>query len=446
MAETFEQVLRAAQAAGSLTPAWKKFIKTKFFVAILRSPDDDPKNFLLSLTRNPSDGKPVVIVSEVRDRLDQHQGDGMAAVSGADIVRRLGNDGGILIELADSLFSISRKRVAWLRSGIEVTEARVATRKTLLAAAPAAPLPKLNVETDPPTVPANGGVFAALAQGSVLREAATPARREREPAPPRVERRTRERAKPRTGLEFFQPSEFQGATSPSLPEENFFPLTPGAERLARARMVAGSVPVMLSVIGIGIVAAIALVMGGMDPPAPPAASVQAPAAPRFASAPAAVPLAASAPSALAGMIRFTPSDNSFSVMVPGTPDELELTPEQVEQMGELRMHQYKLVTDERIYTMQATDYGERLPENIAAAMDGMQASIVGQDGTLIHAKTIGLQRAAGREVRVRLGNGAIRAARFTFIGSKFCMVAVVAADGDKGAAEIDAFLNSFELH
>ena len=128
LAESFEQVLKAAQLGGSMTPAWKKFIKTKFFVAILRSPDDDPKNFLLSLSRNPGDGKPVVIIAEVRDRIDQHQGDGVVAVSGADIVRRLGDQGGVLVELSDGKFSVSRKRVAWLQRGFAATLARGASR------------------------------------------------------------------------------------------------------------------------------------------------------------------------------------------------------------------------------------------------------------------------------------------------------------------------------
>jgi hypothetical protein len=76
----------------------------------------------------------------------------------------------------------------------------------------------------------------------------------------------------------------------------------------------------------------------------------------------------------------------------------------------------------------------------------MQSSIVGQDGTLIHANAVQLRGAIGREVRVQLGNGAVRAARFAFVGSKFCMVAVVAANGQQSAADIDAFLNSFQLN
>ena len=56
--ETFEQVLTAAQQAGSITPAWKKFVNTKFFVAVARSTDSDPKNFTMQL--GEADGKPAV--------------------------------------------------------------------------------------------------------------------------------------------------------------------------------------------------------------------------------------------------------------------------------------------------------------------------------------------------------------------------------------------------
>lgn len=130
----------AAKAAGSLTPAWKKFIKTKFFVAILRSPDDNPKNFLLSMARQGT-----LVISEVRERLDQQQGDGIVALPGADILRRIEDHGCIEVLLSDSVFNISSKRVDWLRSGIKVTTARIAIRKILFAAAPAAPLPVLRV-------------------------------------------------------------------------------------------------------------------------------------------------------------------------------------------------------------------------------------------------------------------------------------------------------------
>ena len=413
--ESFEHVLKAAQLAGSLTPAWKKFIRTKFFVAILRSPDDDPKNFLLSVSRNPGDGKPVVIIAEVRDRIDQHHGDGVVAVTGADIVRRLGDQGGILIELSDGQLRVSRKRVAWLRSGIEVTQARVATRKVLQAAAPAAPLPVLSVRASQPA----GSAPPAPVRRSLEALAALHL-----PKPPK------------TGLEFFAPSQWSGQKAPA---PGVGAGEPGAGQRAR--------PLVLVLLALGVAAAVAFLLmdqfGAVDaepaPVAQPApANAQRPAGP--------APEAPSAVAALLPAIAFTPADNSFTVSVPGLPEELELTPDQVELMGELRMHQYKLVTGERIYTMQATDYAERMPPNLAAALNDMQASIVGSDGTLVSAAPVTLRGALGREVRVSLANGAVRAARFVFVGSKFCMVAVVAADGRTSGPEINAFLHSFQLN
>ena len=421
--ESFEFVLKAAQLAGSLTPAWKQFIKTKFFVAILRSPDDDPKNFLLSITRHPIDEKPAVIISEVRDRIDQHQGDGVVSVSGAEIVRRLGDQGTILVELSDGVFNVSRKRVAWLRSGIAAAEARVATRKVLKAAAPAAPLPVLSVQA--------GLIVSSAAPAQAQPAVTAPVRRSLEalaalhlPKPAK------------TGLEFFEPAAAKEAGQGAAPAPS------GPDRL---RALDGSRPAVLTIIALGIAGVMFLLIGDTDAPVaePGPRLEQGAAAPRAAQAPA--PAFPDQAALLAGGHVFTPADNSFSVTVPGTPEELELTPEQVEQMGELRMHQYKLVTDTHIFTMQATDYGARAPANIGAAMDGMQASIVGQDGTLIKASPVPLRGAVGREVRVQLTNGAVRAARFAFIGSKFCMVAVVAANGKQSASEIDAFLDSFEL-
>ena len=426
MSESFDHILKAAQVTGSLTPAWKKFIKTKFFVAILRSPDDDPKNFLLCLSRRPGDGKPVVIISEVRDRLDQHLGDGVVAIFGTEIVRRLGDQGGILVELSDGVFNVSRKRVDWLRNGILNSEARIATRRELDAARPAAPLPVLSVKA-----------------GLLVSSAAPP------PRPPEAEAQAPKRrslealaalhvpkpAKPaKTGLEFFEPSKQVHAATPA----------PAVSAPGRVKAFAGSMLVILAVIAVAIILGVYLLMG--EPvSAPEQASPDNPQATAQAPAPAAAMPTPAAPVMQAGML-FTPADNSFSVTVPGTPEQLELSPDQVEQMGELRMHQYKLVAGTRLYTMQATDYGARVPEDLDAAMAGMQASIVGKDGTLISATTVAFRGATGREVRVQLANGALRAARFAFIGSKFCMVAVVAADGQGAAAEIDAYLNSFQLN
>jgi hypothetical protein len=367
----------AAQAAGSLTPAWKKFIKTKFFVPIERSQDDDPKNFLLHLRRNAEDGKATLIISEVRARLDPRQGDGLVALSGGEIVRRLEDQGGIEIALRDGVFSISKKRVDWLRSGIKVTKARVVTRKILLDAAPAAPLPVLKIA-------AESGPQSALAAEDMDLD------------------------------------------------------LPLAEPVSMTRY---AIPAVLSLVVIGVVAAIFVPFGAAPESAAVPPPFEAPLPVRSAASPA-LPVAPPTER----MMPFAPFDNSFTVTLPGMAEEVELSPDQVNQMGETLPHHYRLRFEDRMYTLEATEYLGRAPQDLTSEMDVRQASVVGRDGTLIRATPVGLRGATGREVRVRLPNGGERAARFAFIGNKFCMVMVTVANGNFSAPQIDAFLNSFQLN
>lgn len=149
--ETFEQVLTAAQAEGSLTSAWKKFVNTKFFVPVVRSPDNDPKKFTLHLANGPEQGGPAVRISEVRERLEQAQGATLATLTGADVVRMLHAEAAILVALNDRAFTIAKDRVDWLKKGIEAAQARAAAKAQAaplvaavaapVVAAPAAPAP-----------------------------------------------------------------------------------------------------------------------------------------------------------------------------------------------------------------------------------------------------------------------------------------------------------------
>lgn len=364
----------AARAAGSLAPAWKKFIKTKFFVPILRSPDNNPKNFLLCMARDA-----VLTISEVRARLDEQQSDGIVSLSGGDILRRIEDQGRIEVVLRDGVFSISKKRVDWLRSGIKVATARVATKKALTAAAPAAPLPVLKV-----------------ASASALAPAA------------------------------------------KAPLRSFAPVL-------KFRYV---IPVLLSIAAIGILVTVVIPImsapADTDVQAPPAAPVPAPVGfdpPPPAPSPVLPAAAAPQPS-----VTFTPSDNSFTVNLPGLAEEVELSPDQVNQTRGIDVHQYKLQLGDWMYTLEASDYGAHPPKDRAAAMDILQESVVGKDGTLLAAKPVYLRGTVGREVRVRLSNGGERAARFALIRSKLCMVKVTAPSGERSAAQVDAFLNSFQLN
>ncbi len=135
----------AAQAEGTLKPVWTRFLKRKFYVPILRSPDDNPKHFLLHFERDAQGRHPLLIISEKRERLDLEQGDGMVALSGLELLIRLDGQGAIRVVRQDGVFDISKKRGAWLRSGIEETKARVVIRQMLADASHGGPFPVLRV-------------------------------------------------------------------------------------------------------------------------------------------------------------------------------------------------------------------------------------------------------------------------------------------------------------
>lgn len=382
-------IATAGKAAGSLGPAWKMFIKTKFFVAILRSPDDDPKNFLLHMKR--AGGAATLLISEVRERLDPALGDAIIPISGTDIVCRIEDEGAIDVALADGCYSISKKRVEWLRSGIKMTKERIEIRQRLAAAAPAAPMPVLRRAPEPAAGPPSA--LPAL-------------------APP---------------IDFSGGADDE-SSAPSLLQRPY--VKPAAIVLGVAGIAAAAVFMIYAGPDHGIPAPLRQAM-------PEMAAVRA--APRPSAPAAATGAAAQAP------VTFTPMDNSFTVLVPGMAEEIELTPDQVSRLGDTRTHQYKLDTGGYLYTMESTDFLTTPPQDRSAEMDAIQALIVGQDGTLIRATPIGLRGATGRDVRVRLPNNGERAARFVLRGSKLCMVAITAPNGQQGAAQIDAFIESFQL-
>lgn len=136
--ETFEQVLIAAQAAGSFTPAWKKFVNTKFFVPVIRSADEDPAKFTLRIAQIAQNGGRSILISEVRERLDQPVS-GLASLSGAQVVRLLQADASILVALSGRAFSIAKEQVEWLKRSVEAAQARSKARAAeRTRAAPAA--------------------------------------------------------------------------------------------------------------------------------------------------------------------------------------------------------------------------------------------------------------------------------------------------------------------
>nr|WP_307731768.1 DUF805 domain-containing protein [Massilia antarctica] len=154
--ETFEQVLTAAQANGSINPAWKKFVNTKFFVPVVQPGASETGGVKLRTRDGKGDGLRSIVISEVRERAEDGQGSLLAALSGADVVRLLQADVAIVVALSDRSFDIAHDRVAWLRNSIEASLAKAAAAKagaaaTVPAAAPA-PAPAAAVLDKPAPV------------------------------------------------------------------------------------------------------------------------------------------------------------------------------------------------------------------------------------------------------------------------------------------------------
>lgn len=159
LSETFEQALLSAESAGSLNGAWKKFVNTRFYVPIVHSPDLDPKK--ITLRAAPVDGAaaPAVRISEVRERINE--GDAVLWLNGAEILKRMQHEAGIVVALSDRVFAIAHDRVTWLRNGLEAAEARAAaklqsgaTTVARPAGMAAAPAPAAPAAAAVPPVPA----------------------------------------------------------------------------------------------------------------------------------------------------------------------------------------------------------------------------------------------------------------------------------------------------
>jgi uncharacterized membrane protein YhaH (DUF805 family) len=203
--ETFEQILTAAEADGSFTPAWKKFVNTKFFVPVVPKTGPDAKGFTLLVASGQ-----VIKISEVRERLEAPSGGVLASLSGADVVRLLQAEADILVALSDRVFNIAKDRVDWLKKGIEAAQARAAAKaggaSTLSApaaapaAAPARPAAPVAAAVPPPPVsiakpePAPAPPPVPRRQGGVLDIAAL------KPRPVTLEK---------IGLEFFVPGHWR---------------------------------------------------------------------------------------------------------------------------------------------------------------------------------------------------------------------------------------------
>ena len=526
--ETFEQVLAAAQADGSYTPAWKKFIKTKFYVPVHRSVDDNPRNFTLRLSQAAGGAAPILTISEIRARVEAQYLDdigALASLSGADVVKMLQAEAGILVALSESAFGIARERVEWLKKGLEAGQARAAAKGqpappvvqpaakpvVQLAAVPiAAPLLRrapgpLNVAALAPrnvTIAKLGLEF--FVPGSWAESRISAGMRYHDPVSGTVVEATGfHRANVSLAQFVAMRLELVRQEMRYLRQDGESTPIDGAAWRDRIKGVAteftGTVPgddgasrFLLACIRIdGTQVAVTIraraqafednrdvyqwMLGRVD--ISEAAAVDASAG-VFAALPRrsarAWPLAAAALLVLAAggyaLVQanrpdagstsavaaapvfekdrdsavFTVPDGSFSVELPGAPQEVVIPKVVRDSLGKVTMRQFKLARAGRVYMVQSIDYG-KAPANAELALIGMQSSVVGRDGEMVSAAPINLNGAKGREVRADLPGGMVRAARFALVGSKVCMVMIAVKDKPESLAHVNAFLESFEL-
>ena len=513
--ETFEQVLAAAQADGSFTAAWKKFVKTQFYVPVNRASDDNPRNFTLHLSASPDGAHRTLLISEVRARVEQEHRGGLAALSGAEVVRLLHAEAGILVALSDRAFAIARDRVSWLKKGLEAAQAKAhaAPAVTVAPAVAPAPTPTPTLTSVPRRAPGPLDVAALEPRLVTL---------------------------PRLGLEFYVPGAWtetrtstgvrllDQASGTQLEATGFhredlslaqfvamrldlmrqqmrylkqdgesypidgdmwrdrvkgkatefvgtFPGDEGPSRylLACVRIEGTLVSItiragadaftdhravykwLLGRVDIGAVAAdeavgatgllarrwqiaagvtlCAVLAGGYWFMQQRAVNAEA----KLAQAPLHVKDLNTA--------RFAVPDGSFSVELPGQPQQVVIPKVVRDSMGKVVMHQFKLARSGRVYMVQAIDYGKK-PADIKAALDGMQASVTGRDGVLVSSTPITVAGGAGREVRAELPGGMLRAARFALVGSKVCMVMIAVQDKPSTLPYIDDVLQSFVVN
>lgn len=119
----FESVLYASKQTGELMPVWERFVNTQFFVVVIRNDvGQKTKDFRFSVFNNPVDKKSYVLVSEHLERLDNVQSGEAIRVFGAQLIRLLQSELGIVIGLNDREkggFVIPNGQVQWLRASIQ---------------------------------------------------------------------------------------------------------------------------------------------------------------------------------------------------------------------------------------------------------------------------------------------------------------------------------------
>lgn len=338
--ENFEQVLAAAQAGESLHPAWKKLVRTQFFVAV-QDPADGG-----AYTLHLPQGARAIGMSEVRERLAGADGSLLVALPGADVVRMVPDGVGLAVVLSEQTFEIAASRVAWIRKSIEATLARAAEAR-------AAAAPRVAPAPDP------ASASGPTAAGAAPQVAAAP-----------------QKTPPSTGrLPVLEPMP-AGAYEDLVfvDEDPAPPAVPLLDRIGRKRALAYGVP-LLAAAGL---AGQALMRAMAERPRPAQALGGSSDGAAQDAGPVGVIRKGGAP--LASQV-WTSPDGGLTVAFPARPEEDTVRANTLERMGAVRMRQFSVVAHSETYKVQVLDLGAA-PADPEAAMLRLQATLVGSDAVL----------------------------------------------------------------
>ncbi|MBC3830953.1 DUF805 domain-containing protein [Undibacterium amnicola] len=121
LSESFEQIVEAAQASGNFKPLWSRFVKTRFYVSIVRHAAESATGFDLWLSHHPDKADKSVQVAEQRDRLQVAGSFEIISLSGADIVKRVPAGAAISLVLNGRTLEVAATRVEWLRKSLQAS-------------------------------------------------------------------------------------------------------------------------------------------------------------------------------------------------------------------------------------------------------------------------------------------------------------------------------------
>jgi uncharacterized membrane protein YhaH (DUF805 family) len=121
LSESFEQIVEAAQSSGDFKPLWSRFVKTQFYVSIVRHAVASQTGFDLCLNHHPDKTDKSVHVAQQKDKLQVAESLEVINLSGADIVKRVPTGAAISLVLNGRTLEVTAARVDWLRKSLQAS-------------------------------------------------------------------------------------------------------------------------------------------------------------------------------------------------------------------------------------------------------------------------------------------------------------------------------------